>query len=59
LTAIGTTIDPGLIQTRLWIQFFLEQSQTILAFSAPFPELEVWLASMIDELKRDQDFRER
>ena len=59
LTAIGTTIDPGLVQTRLWIQFFLEQSQTILAFSAPFPELEVWLASMIDELKRDQDFRER
>jgi hypothetical protein len=59
LTALATTIDPGLVQTKLWAEFFLEQSQTILSFAEPFPELKIWLASMIDELNRDRDFRKK
>jgi hypothetical protein len=52
-------LDPGLVQTQLWLQFMLDQSQTILSFSEPFPELKIWLGSVIDALERDQAFRKK
>ncbi|MGD0184187.1 MAG: hypothetical protein ABSC25_02945 [Roseiarcus sp.] len=58
--AVVGAIDPNLAeQTRLWVSFVLDQSQTILSFSEPFPELKVWLASIIDVLERDKAFRGR
>jgi hypothetical protein len=58
--AIAAGIDPNLAeQVRLWVAFTLEQSQTILSFSESFPELNVWWASIIDTLERDNAFREK
>ena len=52
-----SAIDPNLIQTQLWLHFMLEESQTILSFSEPFPELKVWLGSIIDLLEQDSTTR--
>jgi len=58
--AMVAAIDPDLAeQVRLWVAFTLEQSQTILSFSESFPELNLWWASIIDALERDNAFREK
>ena len=52
-----SAVDPNLVQTQLWLHFVLQESQTILAFSEPFPELKIWLGSIIDMLERDEAAR--
>ncbi len=49
--------DPNLVQTQLWLQFALDESQAILAFAEPFPELRGWLGAIIDALQQEADLR--
>jgi hypothetical protein len=58
-TLVLSQVDPGYAQTQHLVQFLLDQSQTILSFSDPFPDLKIWLASLIDELEQDRTFRQR
>jgi hypothetical protein len=49
-----TQIDPGLVHTQFWIEFVTKNSQQILAFAEPFPELKIWLAAQIEAAERDK-----
>jgi hypothetical protein len=50
-----TQIDPGLVHTQFWIEFALKNSQQILAFAEPFPELKIWLAAQIEAAEKDRE----
>jgi hypothetical protein len=50
-------VDPGLVHTQFWIEFALKNSQQILAFAEPFPELKIWLNAQIDAAKADREMR--
>lgn len=52
-----TQIDPGLAHTQFWIEFVLKNTQEILAFAEPFPELKIWLNAQIDAAKADKEIR--
>lgn len=50
-------VDPGLVQTQFWLEFVLKNSQQIIAFAEPFPELKIWLAAQIEAAKQDKELR--
>jgi Clp amino terminal domain, pathogenicity island component len=50
-------VDPGLIHTQFWIEFVLRNSQQILAFAEPFPELKIWLTAQIQAARKDKEMR--
>jgi hypothetical protein len=45
--------DPNFEQTRLLMSFLHAHGGQILSFSAPFPELRVWLTWILDHLSRE------
>jgi hypothetical protein len=52
-------IDPGLAHTQYWIEFVLNNSQQILAFAEPFPELKIWFNAQIEAAKADKEMRKQ
>lgn len=58
-TVIGglalAALDPQLAQTQHLIQFFHQNSQQILLFTGPFPELRTWFSWLLEHLHRDRD----
>ena len=55
LGSIGLNeVDPGLVQTKLWLEFVIDNGRTIMAFAEPFRELKIWFQSIIDQIDREK-----
>lgn len=52
-----SSVDPGLAQTQLVLNFILTNAKNIMSFSAPFPELREWFKWIIDEIDKQDTKR--
>ncbi len=48
-------VDPGLVQTQIWLRFMSQNSQQILQFVAPFPEMRAWFGWFFEQMEKDTE----
>jgi hypothetical protein len=47
-------VDPGLVQTQVWLRFMSQNSQQIMQFVAPFPEMRAWFGWFFEQMEKDR-----